>query len=83
MIQRVFLLEANRLAALQRLGAATMLQWASIPSGVQDSIVQQALALDWHSAPELAEKRIRDLLSGAPDDSTEPSPPAGDASRSS
>lgn len=66
MIKRVFLLEDSSSAALQRLGAATVLQWANIAPGVRDAIVQQALAFDWSSDPEAAAERIRALVGAEP-----------------
>ena len=61
-MKRIFMLEDDRAMALQRLGVGTLLQWRQIPPGVQDAIVQQALALDWTSAPEVAEAALRDLV---------------------
>jgi hypothetical protein len=62
MIKRVFMLGDSDVVALQRLGAAVVLQWANIPPGVQDSIVQQALAFDWTTDPEAAAHRLRALV---------------------
>jgi hypothetical protein len=45
MIARIFQSSPNQEAALQRLGAATVLQWSNLPAVVQAAIVQQALAL--------------------------------------
>ncbi len=64
MIERVFQVEESNSAALQRLGAAAVLQWRNIPPGVRDAIVQQALALDWSPDPETAAERIRALVGG-------------------
>lgn len=75
-MQRIFMLEDDHAAGLQRLGVGTLLQWANIPPAVQEAIVQQALALDWTSEPEVAERAIRSLLSRSRDDDTTPDPPA-------
>ena len=73
-MKRIFMLEDDRAIALQRLGVGTLLQWRQIPPGVQDAIVQQALALDWTTAPEVAEAALRDLVAST----QAPSDPPGD-----
>jgi hypothetical protein len=45
MVVRIFQNSPNRELALQRLGAAAVLQWSSFPATLQDALVQQALAL--------------------------------------
>jgi hypothetical protein len=74
-MKRVFLLADDDLAALQRLGAALVLQWAEVPFGLREALVQQALALDWTSDPEAAAHRIRALVNS--EQSASPTPSAG------
>ena len=74
-MQRIFMLEDDHAAGLQRLGVGTLLQWPNIPAAVREAIVQQALALDWTSQPDVAEKAIRSLLSRSIENDTEPEPP--------
>jgi hypothetical protein len=45
MVVKIFQNSPNREAALQRIGAAAVLQWSSFPASLQDALVQQALAL--------------------------------------
>ena len=80
-MRRVFLLADDDLAALQRLGAALALQWADVPSGLREALVQQAIALDWTSDPEAAAHRIRALVNA--DRSAAAGSSSGDGSRSS
>jgi hypothetical protein len=73
MVHRVFVLADNDRAALERLGASLILQWSTIPAGIQEALVQQAVALDWATDPEAAAYRIRALVdnnNGGPPTST-------------
>ena len=45
MVARLFRMGYSRDKALQRLGAAALLNWQQIPAFVQDMIINQALAL--------------------------------------
>ena len=45
MIARLFRMGHSQDKALQRLGAATLLNWREIPAHAQDRIVTQALAM--------------------------------------
>jgi hypothetical protein len=45
MISRIFENSPTRKAALNRLGAATVLHWQAIPPALQERIITQALAL--------------------------------------
>jgi len=45
MVIRIFQNGRTRQDALQRLGAAAVLQWSSFPKPLQESLVMQALAL--------------------------------------
>ena len=72
MISRVFVLANDDRAALERLGAALVLQWANVPAGLRDTLVQQAVALDWTTDPESAARQIRRLVA-ANDRSHKPS----------
>ena len=67
-MHRIFMLEDEHAVGLQRLGVGALLQWRNIPPAVQEAIIQQALALDWTSQPDVAEKAIRSLLSRSIDD---------------
>lgn len=62
MISRVFVLANDYRAALERLGAALVLQWSNVPAGLRDALVQQAVALDWGSDPEAAAHRIAKMV---------------------
>jgi hypothetical protein len=45
MVVKIFQHSPSKEAALQRLRAATILQWSSLSAAVQQMIVQQAIAL--------------------------------------
>jgi len=45
MLVRLFQSHPNRQLALQRLGAATVLQWSNFTPAMQDALVQQAMAM--------------------------------------
>ncbi len=45
MVIRIFQNSPSRELALQRLGAAILLHWSNLPPPLQDTLVQQALAL--------------------------------------
>jgi hypothetical protein len=45
MVIKIFQNSPTRELALQRLGAAILLQWSNLPPALQDDLVQQALAL--------------------------------------
>ena len=62
MISRVFVLANEYRAALERLGAALVLQWSNVPAGLRDALVQQAVSLDWGSDPEAAAHRIAKMV---------------------
>jgi hypothetical protein len=66
MVVRIFQMERDDAMALQRLGAAVVLQWATMPAPLQESLVQQALAIDGDPNAAAIARRIRELATQKP-----------------
>jgi len=67
MVVRIFQNSPNRELALQRLGAAAVLQWSNFTPSLQDSLVQQALALSDDQVEVHREiERLTKLAAGQP-----------------
>lgn len=62
MVHRIFQMEHDDARALQRLGAAVVLRWATLPKAIQEDLIRQAQAIEGMADPAAVAKRIHDMV---------------------